>query len=70
MLSSERMTQCCNTTYHERVALRCEDLDLVNLEGYRVLSISLDDSERVVIDSEVIARVTCDVEQPETVPKT
>ncbi len=54
-------------TYHERVPLGDENLELVNDQRLGVLTVGLDDGHRVPSDREVVVRVAGDVDQPEPV---
>ena len=43
------------------------DVNLVDLERSGVLSVSLDDGVRVLVDGEEVVRVTCNVDDTEAV---
>lgn len=53
--------------YHDGVALRNEDLEAVHLVRHGVLAVRLDHGHLVVIDAEVVAGVTRNVDETEPV---
>ena len=55
-------------THDIRVPLSSEDLDEVDVERLRILSIRLDDSKVVAVNGEIVIGFARNVEQAEPVP--